>query len=981
MKRCERLPSRWDARGVWAHRWHALFCAECRRSRRADRTLARGARAFQRTRRQAPLPADLEAEILERLGLAASAGAAPQTATRGEGVGESASVTAAWSQATEVAGYHGAKPASAGSESSRRRPTSCRSSCDFSRLVFTMRAAPPRLTSGAAAMALLGVAVFGITFALHGLLQDRDHDTPLRAAALPRRAPLVPPHAEPRGRSGSGRAAMPRARLADAGRLRQPAMARRTVVIGASGPVSPSPRLPSASCAAGDDIARLNGDPVQDALAWAVLPADEGGALEAQVRRAVRVRDDFVRIPFPRLASASDRQIAAAVESYKREAAVVDARLFQKVGLQQKAVSLEELCRELARQSGIRIEASRGVADEKVTAFVKERSLREVMRQVTRLFGYTWLRVGKGGEYRYELIQDLRSQLMEEELRNRDLNEAFLAMDREMQALRPYLGLTPEQLRAKAEAAPTPEQKKRLRDLVGAGWGGLQMYFRLSPEEMAALRTGQRLAFSSQPEPKEQPLPSELRLPILGTLSAYRFWRQGKSAGVGPAGSVPPGAEQYELKALPEAQATTILLAGRSELGQIALEARSGFSVKSDNGSFAYDLDTVLARGVSPSVASPENAWANAALARDPALQAVVNWRPTSSCRCGGAYPGFNSGDRDARASEGGDTEAARGREPVTTADVLAAIHRATGIDLLSDAYTRLYPPASVSVEKRRLFDALNQVADAMHYRWRKEAGLLLFRSASYFNDKRKEVPNRLLERWAASLREHGHLTLDDLLEIAQLGDVQLDSQIAAEGVVRCYGLRGWGLATDLNLRKHLRFLATLDPEQRRLAQSPADLPFRRLNLGQQQQFLAVAFGGSDDPVAPEALPAARLRVDLSMPGQFEWVRETGGARKEFPIERRIRAATREQALAAARQRDPTARASEIQPTQADLHVEYALGPGSDGWRQTYIIDRGVWYRIREPAGASLPAREAGGGAAGGVLYPLRRPAGAPGIQ
>src|SRR5262245_5726227 len=70
MKRCERLPFRWDARDVWVHRWHTLFCTECRRSRRADGTLARGAQAFQRTRRQAPLPPGLEAEILERLGLA-----------------------------------------------------------------------------------------------------------------------------------------------------------------------------------------------------------------------------------------------------------------------------------------------------------------------------------------------------------------------------------------------------------------------------------------------------------------------------------------------------------------------------------------------------------------------------------------------------------------------------------------------------------------------------------------------------------------------------------------------------------------------------------------------------------------------------------------------------------------------------------------------------------------------------------------------
>jgi hypothetical protein len=107
-------------------------------------------------------------------------------------------------------------------------------------------------------------------------------------------------------------------------------------------------------------------------------------------------------------------------------------------------------------------------------------------------------------------------------------------------------------------------------------------------------------------------------------------------------------------------------------------------------------------------------------------------------------------------------------------------------------------------------------------------------------------------------------------------------------------------------------------------------------------------FAGASNPIAPEVLLAARLRVDLSMPGQFEWVPETGGARKAFPLERRIRADTREQALATARQRNPQATADQIRPTTADLHVEYALGPGPDGWRQAAIISRFSMQGLRE---------------------------------
>jgi hypothetical protein len=129
-----------------------------------------------------------------------------------------------------------------------------------------------------------------------------------------------------------------------------------------------------------------------------------------------------------------------------------------------------------------------------------------------------------------------------------------------------------------------------------------------------------------------------------------------------------------------------------------------------------------LATGISPSVASPENAKANAALAHDPALQPIVNWRPESLCRHGVDYPPYYHFDRAGAPAARQElldsaTKAERDQTPVSVADVLGAIHRASGLDILADSYTRLYPPTEVSVEKMRLFDALNQVADAMRYR------------------------------------------------------------------------------------------------------------------------------------------------------------------------------------------------------------------------------------------------------------------------
>ena len=46
-----------------------------------------------------------------------------------------------------------------------------------------------------------------------------------------------------------------------------------------------------------------------------------------------------------------------------------------------------------------------------------------------------------------------------------------------------------------------------------------------------------------------------------------------------------------------------------------------------------------------------------------------------------------------------------------------------------------------------------------MRLRWNKDGSWLQFRSTSYYDDRLKEVPNRLLARWAARRRQSGMIT------------------------------------------------------------------------------------------------------------------------------------------------------------------------------------------------------------------------------
>jgi hypothetical protein len=312
-----------------------------------------------------------------------------------------------------------------------------------------------------------------------------------------------------------------------------------------------------------------------------------------------------------------------------------------------------------------------------------------------------------------------------------------------------------------------------------------------------------------------------------------------------------------------------------------------------------------------------------------------------------------------------------------TMADVYETLYRATGLPIVADHYTRPYKLQEVSTPKRPLFDALNSLADAMRARWSKDGTWLQFRSASYYDDRLKEVPNRLLNRWAAAKREHGWLTLDELVEIAQLSDAQLDGKEMAEGARECLGLKEWDLTRSGNLRSELRYLAQFTPEQRQEMQRPSGLLLSRMSLTQQQGFISRL--RSPSPIGSlEELAGATLRVEYTQPGWFTWRMPGHWTRRwVFPLEpgsrgRRalmpsIRERTRDAALREAlrlapqpseavlslmRRTDPQFDPSQLVPqpdqivaTDLDLNIAYIPGTVNKHW----VVQQGTNGNIIDP--------------------------------
>jgi hypothetical protein len=660
--------------------------------------------------------------------------------------------------------------------------------------------------------------------------------------------------------------------------------------------------------------------------------------------------DDFIEVPKPLLAALEPdgRLLAAARRRYEEEASKVDPRLFRKVTLALKAASLDELCAALEKQLSVSLRAARGVGDENVTVFVKDRPAREVLRAVARLFGYRWNRSGDEGQWRYEFYQDLKSQLAEEELRNRDLNAALVALDEQMALYRPALDLDPEQLKARAEPAPAAE-KERLEKLLGGGWGAVQVYHRLSPAQRAALARGEPLEFSTRAESLDRLLPAAWRPRLLASSGLALGDFGGKPFIEHPAMLGNP----VPLTQIAAAGATVTLSLNRSELGRLTLTGGTGGFVADSPAVPLGGRGPVLATGASPSVAQPENAAANRELRREAAFRRTVSLRPEPSCPWfagrGLARPADMTGfhvEMNGRPfymnSEGRLTP---GEEPphVTTADVWEAVHRETGLPVVADAYSRVYDAARLTVERAPCFDALCRVGDDMGVRWKKDGDFLLARSTSYFWDKLKEVPKRDLQRWQADRRASGFLPLDDVLELGTLTDQQLDSRLVGHFVSHCWGLEEWGMVGDGGawrvalpsggyLRPYVRFLVTLTPAQRQRALLPEGIAFGDLASPQQEALARQPLYGGPPR---QLLPAVRLHLDYAPVGAYVWFpsvesyEASEAANRDWPM---VHGKSPEATLAMARRFQPRADPQQIWRSRGILNLTF-LAPDGTRWK------------------------------------------------
>jgi hypothetical protein len=593
----------------------------------------------------------------------------------------------------------------------------------------------------------------------------------------------------------------------------------------------------------GDD-AFLNGDGAEAfARQWGTLSESDAAALASQWEHNARGGgDDFVYIAVPSLAGVNNAGVSDALRRYQQERQIIDTKLQHRVSLGLKGESFGDLCAVLSREAGIDLTAARTVADDKVTIFCKDRPVRELLREIVNLFGFVVERTGPEESFRYRLTQPLRARLLEEELRNRDASEALLDLDRQLETLHKLAdNRTPEELRAQAENA-TAKEKAQLETLSKNGWGATKLYANLGQEELAGLRAGKVLRFAGSE------LPESLRSGVLSSqidtfISRKADGRPEMDWGEPVAGAVHPDK-------FPGVEPTVTLSLLRNELGQFTLTGSAGGVLASGpNSNFKWNNQVTLGVGASPSSRSPENAKLRASRAKEPAFQKPVT----------------------------AEKDAGNKNQSKTTADALERLFNATGRDIIADYYTRLIDlDRALPIRKTAsLFNTLCTLSDVCKLRWDEKNGMLLFRSASFFNDRPKEVPNRLIQKWVKN-RESGSegALLENIFEMVQLRDEQLSGSATAEGLVALYGLEEWRLAQNPTLLENWRLVASLPSPLRAATLTERGVSFGQLAPTQKQRFIALTWHENESDAEeilsnPEQLAklgdaALRLRVNFA---------------------------------------------------------------------------------------------------------------------
>jgi hypothetical protein len=595
------------------------------------------------------------------------------------------------------------------------------------------------------------------------------------------------------------------------------------------------------------------------------------------------------------------------------------------VSYSETKIPLGELVRKVAADTGVTLTAASAVADEPVAVVVKQMPARELLEQLADLLDYRWARRGKPGAERYEIGQDLDGKQREAALREAQRREVERRFQEEVRRYAEMAALSQEQIQALLDAGQrrqqeleklnpeeqlaayrSPQERQQMQRFGAAqqlstplarALAGL--VGSLSPQQWSALRSEGEITLSTDPQKGELPLPAET-----GRLVRTA---QPRMLTPGMPGVFPPEAEAAMRQNEQEMQqrwaaADSYRVILRLDADALETSGRLTLSVDAEavrsaepHSAFWYsggDTSLHLTSGPEPFFpAAEENTpERQAILEKDPVTGAKMSFKLT-------AKPGPVASLIPAALSPAASPS-------WRLRDLLPDLARSYDISIIADAYAStpsgFVLSRSLPTEPIRLCTLLDRLT-GLSFRWervpekgpgggtaarsggqehsdargRGEAGdgrLIRLRSRTWFLDRPREVPLRLVRRWKTLFEKYGALPLE---EYARMAATLTDAQF--ENLPIVYSDAGlpagpFGLFGLQRCRLPLRLYAGLPAAEQQALSRGEPLVVTQMTPAQRELFLAALREDSRHRLPPLNLDgwasgsfSMRLRPSLRM--------------------------------------------------------------------------------------------------------------------
>lgn len=450
-----------------------------------------------------------------------------------------------------------------------------------------------------------------------------------------------------------------------------------------------------------------------------------------------------------------------------------DPELDAPVTLAVKGEALTDVLKMLQGQTGVRLQAGRDVADQKVTIFVDDKPLRKVMEGLSLLLEYHWTYKDFSSGRVYEIWEDEKTRLKREDWYTKALAKARERTDADLKYLSELSTLTSEQLAqlqdqlsAKAGQGTGPEAwndwdtVRHFRDDPNMGTVA-GIYSTFSPEVHQASRAEMSLYYDSLSDEKEWLLSEQI---------AKELIEQDKCIMVVNGETIPGDSVNLEI---------------HTAANQQAVDVSANATVRRADHTTITPVSLCHIR-LSDAYPLPGNHLPQEGMV--PLGERKVSWEAEEIV------------EETKLPIEPGEARALANRS-----DLLALLHKKLGLQIIADHYSEW---AYQQTAKVRPLNEILASFETMSNHWGSklceaysgaDAEFLYMRARDVRLCNLSEIPNRLLRPWQEAYARQGCLGLNELGEIALLSESQMpdnDSQLLKIGerpvispVLKLYGL------------------------------------------------------------------------------------------------------------------------------------------------------------------------------------------------